>query len=107
MNSNGWDDSGETAAAGARQVKKYLRRCQFSVPILPLNTSACETKSYATAKSFGSLYRRGRLSLTDSRKSSYSTLERLSKVAASARDFAEKNPLSGSFMADRTSPRQF
>src|SRR3990170_3289151 len=70
INSNGLNDLGETAAASAKQLKKYLRRCQFSVPILPLKTSAFDTKSYAAARSDGSLYRRGRLSLTESKKSS-------------------------------------
>ena len=45
MNVKGLYDCGFTADALAKALKKYLRRCQFSVPILPRNISACEAYS--------------------------------------------------------------
>ena len=43
INSKGMYDSGATAAASDNALKKYFKRCQFSVPTLPRKTSAWET----------------------------------------------------------------
>src|SRR5512136_933923 len=62
MKVNGSYDMGEIEPASAKELKKYLSKCQFSMPILPRYKSALEMKSYAAANSSGTLYRSGRLS---------------------------------------------